>query len=504
MSRTILTLVTLAPLLITACGDDDPATDTSDDLCPLTAPTRLLAAPEGWQPDEYALNASAYAHDDRVVYHFDTSYQDQGDVFVRDLCGGEPERVLDHSLGIRPAMGFDGPAGWVLYGEKDGDYYMVDRLDEPGADTPQPIVGLSPLASKPGDLIAIVHADQGPMFEILRPTTPATKLYGIAGAGARTMEIWTHNAVPGEPAVQIGTDIVNHFSVLERWWFHHDDGRVRLIDIATGADTVVAEHARYATSVRIGEQQFALVQDLGDDHSESVRLVDVEAGTSREVTINDFTQSSFGRDPEHPSAGTWVGVYQDRAAYVLLRGPDGRLREGYDVATLAPIAIPEYDEIYSAHLGAPWLALRLADPTDTVLAAWDPATGEVTEWYRGPEPDFNGMDARWQDDRLVYREPISDEVDRIVALDITTGETTVLIPRVGGYYEYLPDGRVLVEFRRDMADTQLALYDPDTGESTTLLADVKQWQWLADHELIVYPDFVGPEPGLWALPLPPR
>ena len=84
--------------------------------------------------------------DDRLLYSFaaPTPNGTFGDVFLRDLCGGEPELVLAAEHGIQAGTVLEFPqVGKVLYGFKGKNMYVVDRLDEPGADTPKPVAGFT-------------------------------------------------------------------------------------------------------------------------------------------------------------------------------------------------------------------------------------------------------------------------------------------------------------------------------------------------------------------------
>lgn len=497
-TRKLVVLSVSAPLLLAACSEDN-APEPTTDVCPISGPTLVLSPPDGWQPDKYESNASVQAIGDRLMYSFG-DLPVGGDVYLRDLCGGEPELVLDHTRGIRSDLVLDGPAGRVLYGDADGVLYIVDRLDEPGADAPKPIAGLPSLLSGGGT--AVERHAHGPVFRF-PGSAGDPDIYGIAGLGAATSELWTHNGIPDAPAVLLGTDVIHHAPVGEQLWLHTDDGRVRLYDQPTGDETLVAEGARYATALMFGDRMHALVQDIGDDQAETVRLVDIETGDSRPVTINDFTQSSFGRDAEHGGAGRWTTLQKGADSFIGLRGPDGALIEGYTVATLAPVDLPDHIGV-TGPLGAPWVNLILDDPNDFVVAAWDPFTGSVQEWYRGSNQEFAARNFYWFEGQVQYREELSDRLYRISALDITTGTTTIVIPEVGDSHHRLPDGRVLTDLPVGEFNAEVVLFDPMTQAYTTVVDETRRWQYVADPGLIIYTDYMGPEPGVWATPLPPR
>lgn len=497
LKRVVLTLT--APLLFTACGDDTAGgTDPTDETCEVTEPTRLIAAPDGWQPADHEVNFWNTGVGDRVLYSFQNNSPDGliGDVYLRDLCGGEPEQVLAGDGGLRPGVIVDfAGVGPVLYGWYDQTMYVVDRLDEPGADTPAPVDGLDLDAS--GGLWAMEFWERGPLF--IGHVAGEVGLYDAAGIGGPAREVLALGPTPDAPAVLLADDVVHKFNFGEQIAVHTDDGALFLYDQVTGERTPVAEDVRWASPTKLGDRTLFLIQDMVDDVAEPVRLLDLETGESREVTVNDFVQSSFGRDPEHGSAGSWTGLSDEDSGFIALHGPDGGLLEGYDVATLEPIEIP--DNVGRLKIAnAPWLPLILPDPNDTVYAAWSPHTGELREWYRGPKPEFDPSQMLWKDGELEY----TTEIGEVSRYDQLTGETTVVLPRVGGTRTDLEDGRIVTAFPVADGDYEVVVIDPETGTEQTLVAATHSWRWDEEHALVVYTDFGDPEPGLWATPIPPR
>ena len=299
-------------------------------------------------------------------------------------------------------------AGKVLYGWGAPTMYVVDRLDEPGADVPKPVAGLT-LASEGDAPWSIESWEHGPLF--VRGTIGTTPTASAAGVGASTREILTLGPTPDAPAVLLGKDIVHTFHHGEQIGVHTDDGAAFLYDQVTGIKTPLVDNARWVSMVALGERSLLLVQDMGDDLAEPVRLVDLETGESRQVTVNDFVQDSFGRDPEHATAGTWTAVNGDDA--------------------------------------------------------WYPATGEVHEWYRGPQPEFGRNMLTWRDGKLEYTTEISDGVYRVSQIDETTGETTVVLPRRGASWGELADGRIVTGFPTDGHNFEIVVIDPETAMETT-------------------------------------
>lgn len=491
-----------AALLGLACNGDTTGDDgVSPNLCNIDEPTRLLAAPDDWRLDESGTNFQLHRVDDRLLYGFSTS-AGPSDVFLRDLCGGESERVLAEKTGIR-SLGvaeFAG-VGSVLVGSRGQEDYIVDRLDVAGEDPPQRVDGFD-FDRRPGE-IGILSVELGPkaiVFTMFHDGAPG--LIGAAGIGAGTQEAWTFSPPPNSSAVQIGADILRRLFYDDGVLVHTDDGSLRRYDPRTAGFTDLLSGVRWVTGVTLADREFVLVQDIGDDEAEAVRLVDLADGTSRPVTFNTFVQRSFGREPGQPWAGTWVSTTGELDMAIALRGPDGALVEAYDVATLESFAVPS-NAGWVPVAGAPWFGIAVPDPEDTVVAAWDPYTGTVEEKYRGPAYDPSQRRFEWTDGVLKFRDEIGFSLFRLSRVDPDTLATTVEIPRIGSWWRELADGRLLTVFRDSRGDT-IAAIDLETGEATTIIADVRWWSYAPELGMMLYTDLLGAEPGLWAMPLEQR
>ena len=89
-------------------------------------------------------------------------------------------------------------------------------------------------------------------------------------------------------------------------------------------------------------------------------------------------------------------------------------------------------------------------------------------------------------------------------IDDTTGETTVVLPRRGASWRELADGRIITAFPTDERNFEVVVIDPETATETTLVAGTHKWEYDEAHELVLYTDFAGSEPGLWATAIPER
>ncbi len=157
----------------------------------------------------------------------------------------------------------------------------------------------------------------------------------------------------------------------------------------------------------------------------------------------------------------------------------------------------------------------LADPTDHVDALWTPDTGDLVVWHRGPTtPKFKYQDpAGWAD--VLIPDPGRPELGRLVRLDLTTGVTTDLLPRLSTtsgrvrddlYVEQTPQTSIDVPidglgsslggraYGLRFADVATGIFYPIADDITGVAA--------IPDEGLVYLDAHGPDPGVWAVPFP--
>jgi hypothetical protein len=94
---------------------------------------------------------------------------------------------------------------------------------------------------------------------------------------------------------------------------------------------------------------------------------------------------------------------------------------------------------------------------------------------------------------------------RRVAVDLASGETTAVIPRLGNWWLDLADGRILssLDLDGENYEKEIALVDPDTGDYTLLVERTAYWAHV-EGVGIVHLDLAASEPGIWTMPFPPR
>ncbi|HEY8377515.1 MAG TPA: hypothetical protein VIK91_13565, partial [Nannocystis sp.] len=249
----------------------------------------------------------------------------------------------------------------------------------------------------------------------------------------------------------------------------------------------------------------------GDDLAEPVYLHDLQSGLDTLIAVNDFASRCWNRDKAHPTLGQW-SVTQHGAALALV-GPEERIVVAVQTDTGEPLEIPEHIRPRGVFGGQFWLELE-NDP-ELVHALWDPLTGDLREWYRGP---VAGVRLRYVDDDVAeYFLPDTSEASTgsIWRVDLRTGDAARIVPRTNLTPVRLADDHYLVAFDTGLltgpplassiiasaARRDLKLFDSATGLYTPIADDVSAYTFISGEGL-VYLDAHGPEPGIWAYPLP--
>lgn len=486
-----LAICTLAALLLAACGDDTALPDDAPETCPLGEDTTLvLAVPDLTGVEDPSLTFHYHATDTRLRWSRQASSDVGVEVFQRDLCGGEPERVLAAERDLRWEFSVKGPAGQVLFArDEQGRFYLVDRLDVPGADAPRPLtpVTLEGLAS--------VQFPEIGGFDLEAFQQDHDRAIGAAGLGGNTGEIWVHTGRPEDELALFAVDVVSATvsSSEPGRWILFDDGDLSLIDRDTLEETPVRQGVRSFLRVWRGDRPFLLYQEIGDGKEEAVYLLDLADQSQVQVTTNTFTALSFGQDPDHRSAGRWIS-----SPVLGLLGPEETIVQAFDVETLEPVTVPKHVGLAGIAAGRHVLGLRLEDPTDLVYAIWDPAANALTEWYRGPEEPQR---AAWKDGEIRYELPNADDTSRLLVFDPATGARRTLVERLGHVHEEFDDGAILhtLPLADDELARQVVLTDPATGQTTELVARAHEVQFNSD--LLFYLDTDAETPGVWAMRL---
>lgn len=503
-----LALSLLALSLLPACADD-PALEHAPEgsACELTEPVRLAAAPDGFLPLR-TVWYGFYAFGDHILFSFDPHTADDRTYWRVDRCGGEPEVYAPLAPGLHNVVALDTAEGPLLYANDDaGAHWILDRLDVPGDDAPRPVLGLPP-----GRFRMYTYAWE--------PQPPPCVLFyrngaynhgdrhDAAGVGDNLNTVYSHAGDPDAPALHLGDDILVALPSDGQLLVHHDSGTLERVDPTTGARELLHPAVRAFTRAPDGRR--LIWQALGDDIAEPVYLHDLAAGTDREIAVNDFAAQSWTfTDNGEGIVGRWY--WTGDGATAALVGPDGALVEALDIASGAPIELPEHLGLALFGVQLPdALDLRLADPDQQVRALWYPATGELRPWYRGPAK--HARLTRVDGDRVEYLVPDATDPNEgsLWRADLGTGEAHELLPRIGGPIR-LDDRHYFTLMDHQMVDDatfshgafytyDLVLADADTHALRRYADDVSDFT-LRDGAL-TFLDVHGEDPGLWAVPLP--
>lgn len=487
MSHRSLSLASL--LLACQSAPAEPALEPVD-ACAATSPVRVAAPPAGWRPDathRYPLKRLA----GRLLYSFDPDDLPERTYWLADPCDGAPVPLTGWG-DIDTVFVLDTDERTALYAADDaGVYHFVDRLDVPGLDQPVPLAGLPP------GMRAFALPGAVALFSRVATTGTLTPAAGL-GPENNSFSFYTHAGDPDRPAVHLGDDIVDYAWTGERMLLLHTDGALRDVDVRTGEGAPLLTGVRH---IDLAYDDGRLIwQEIGDGVAETVHLLDLDSGDDREIAVNDFTARSWGRDRELPSrVGTWEFTRDGRAAAFI--GPDG-LVAAVRTDTGESLPIPAHTG-WDPSSGDDMLTLVLPDPDERVESVWTPLTGDLRVYYRGPAD----TDARIKANdgaRIDYYLATTDGPDHgpLLRVDLATGRTVLLAPRLGEISPRLADGRYLSitdsgssPFGRD-----LDLFDPSTQTYYPIADDVDDWVRVPDLG-VYYFDARGPEPGLWLYPL---
>ena len=469
----------------------DPGADAGPvSTCPLDQVTRMAAPPRGWQPGLGGLAFQAFG--DHVLYRFDPTADPTPTYWVIDRCGGAPERFTSVTAGMTRFTGLETAEGWLLYAQEDDRHVILDRLDVPGFDAPRPVPGL------PAGKFGASASALGMYFSSV--SEMPNNLAGVAGIGARAHTIYLHHGDPDVPVVELGRRIVTLQNAGARLFMLDDDGDLRDVDPVTGASELVLAGVRRFT---VSDAARRLIwQQLGDDVSEPIFLRDLDTGEDRQIAVNDFTAVSWNRSGDPDTSGTGLWTFAAEGAYAALYGPAHALAAVVRTADGAAIEPPAGARLRGT-LGRGFSLSRDHDD-ETAWLRWDPETDALQEWHRGPAGEWALQLFAVGDDFVDYIDRDEGGFDGVLwRADHRTGETTMLVPRVGPSTTVLADGRYLTAIpSRAYSPFDVVVFDPDTGRYTTVAADVLTFRYFPDQGVLYLGGDDGP--GLWAAPLPPR
>jgi len=443
---------------------------------------------------------------DHVLFTFD-ALDDPERVYWRlDRCTGELAEFTSLRPGLHNPYAIVTADGMVLYANDAlGTDYIVDRLDVPGDDQARPVPGL------PAQLGGLSAPTVSPYpFAVFPEPHRSDRGAFAAGIGGTTWTYYTHAGDPAAAALALGDTIVSLTMIDpagQRFYLHDDDGQVHRVDPLTGDREPLLTGVRHIT--RVGELDKLIWQEIGDDIAETIYLRDFATGVDTPIAVNDFAQRSWYRDPD-------LGLGRidlDAAATVaVLPGPDRVLVAAARTDTGAALEIPAHH----TYLGRfdDRFHLRLADEPERVEALWDPLTGEVREWYRGPNIDATLRSFVGDVVEYFAPEPGHGDVGTIWRVDLGTGAREPIVTRASRQLRELDAGRWFLAFaERQLPGPPLSggsyvgafahdlkLLDASDGRYTVIAEGVPAFTLLPDDGL-VYLDVHGEEPGVWVYPL---
>ncbi|WAS97972.1 hypothetical protein [Nannocystis punicea] len=481
-------------LAVPACGPESPAPEpVGEAACPILAPTRLVAAPAGLEPAADA-RYDLHGFGDDLLFTFDRADDPDREYWHLNRCTGDLEPYPSLAPGLRDPYVINTAAGRVLYAtDDDGRPFVLDRLDVPGADEARPVLGLPDSAFPQPVLPSSRHA---PFYVTHRAQDAEHPVVIAAGLGGETSSLYVHDGDPEAPALKLSDTLIyqrrlddSHILV------HEDSGELHRVDLTTAERELLFDGARHVAFV---SDRSLVWQAIGDDVAEPVYLHDLDTGEDLQIAVNDFAALSWNRGGlDDHDAGRW---YASPGGVAAMLGPGGPFVVALRLDTREFVDIPPHRRVRGGF--ADHYRLTVGDGDENIEALWDPLTGSVREWYRGPV-ERTPVPYTLDGDRLDYfvRQVGDWNTGSLWRRDLATGEATELLTDIGSYP--LPLDETLYLTRRLHSDlfVDLRLVDSATGSVTPIADRIADLRVFPD-EGIVYLDVHGPDPGLWAYPLP--
>lgn len=444
--------------------------------CTISERVRLVAPPEGWSVEQYG-DYDFYVLEDFILYSFDER-EDPERLFHRlDRCTGESTPFPSFTPGMQNPFIDNTPAGRVMYAHRGQEYYVVDRLDEPGDDEPQKIAGLP----RPGFLDLNLYNDGSLPYAFFW----------------RDYAVYTHAGDPKAPALRVAEDVTTSVPYPDEILvLDPSTGDVRIVDPFTGASELALTGAQHSHIIDPGEsadEARVLWQPLG---VEELRIRRIGDGTDVLLTIDPALVDAS-------KVGWWPG-----SGHVVLFSDSEftQIVAAVDSETGATIDVPAH-VAFDADL-LPWLDLTLADGDEVVGAAWNPNTGALHEWYRGPgpAPSLQVADATHADYYVAEQPEQLHPVGSLWRVEFATGERRVIVPRISPWRRPVTGDTELVEFDVGPENAgprlrDLEYIDVEAGLVTPIAEAVADVAAVPD-EGVIWLDAHGAAPGLWVAPLP--
>ena len=274
-------------------------------------------------------------------------------------------------------------------------------------------------------------------------------------------------------------------------------GDLRLVDPFTGASDVLLAGSQRTALVGWGvalDDMRVLWQPVGES---ALYLRLLGEGTDLALDIDPaLIDSEAAVEPWWQSSDGLVLTLTDPQLT--------RISAAVRTDTGAAIVVPQHvdhDYLYGNALG-----LSLADGDVRVEAIWEPATGALREWYRGPAPvpylhavdgdhaDYIVPDSTLPDERALWR------------VDLDSGERRLLLARMGSVMSVVDTDKYVMKFDLPAPGGNGALFDIDYVDITTadhtLIAGSVSDAVEVPGEGVLYLDAHGEQPGVWVAPLP--
>jgi hypothetical protein len=387
--------------------------------------------------------------------------------FAVDACSGEATALAGEGLSGVFALTSEVGALALGHRQPSGEVLLLDRLDEPGIDEPRVIAALDPIDSGwfrwPDGLLLW----SGPL---MRDTPGTSQIFLYPGA-----------AGPDGPATRVAEDVVwLARGGLDAFVARTADGE--LLHVHAGAATRVHPHVHSAGMAPDGAQVVWQAAAGGWTLRTFATDADVQLGG-----VDAATQRSAG-----PDAESWR--WTDDAVAAI--DADGALVAAYDRVTGARLEVPPAHLTARDDVPGPLLFVTAQVTPERVELAWDPRTGALTEWYRGPDVTLRPQ--RADDAGIRYH------ADPGRLWSHRSGRATLLQGDASLDAISLADGRTLMSLTNPDETHRLILLDAAGATGRTLADGVSRWSLTADDPpRLAYAVSVGPDTGVWVVPLAP-
>lgn len=471
-------IILLAPLLVPLAGcREDPAAEQPEGACPITARVKLAAPPEGWMAAEHGIY-TYYRFDEIVLFSFDEEEDPERAFWRLDRCTGAVTPFPALQPGMFRLSVRDTPAGRVLYARSRSGDFLLDRLDVPGDDGPIALAGLPP----PDSLIHTLWDRPGISYAFF--------IYSD--------EVYTHAGDPNEPVKRVAQGIEWVVPLLEELLVLDDGGALRLVDPYTGE----------SETVLVGvEQAFPAVHRIDSDETS---LLWRPAGDPRIYVRRLGTDEDVPLDVEPSTTIDHLARWDRDGSFLYFEGGTGNdaLTDVVRIDTGVAVVVPEHVDNERIVDGV--TSLVLSESPEVVAALWEPQTGALREWYRGPGPvprpqSYDGASLFYYVEEPGSNPPIGS----LWRVEPGTGDRRVVLGRYEPSAEWLDARTVMLRFgvgpslgavwADQLFDLKLA--DLQTGIYTPIAENVSEAS-VVPGEGVLYLDAHGSEPGLWAVPLP--